>query len=85
MTAGQADLTAVRMTGKNSLRTVLHEAMQSTHIGGVRHADTDARLSTLVKGAGGESGVLIVTQMRVIHTGELQAQTLEVQRIVAID
>ena len=85
MTAGQADLTAVRMTGKNSLRTVLHEAVQGTHIGGVRHADTDARLLTLIEGAGGESGVLIVTQVRVIHTGELQTQTLKVQRIVAVD
>ena len=85
MTAGQTDLTAVRMTGKNGLRTVLHEAVQGTHIRGVRHADTDARLLPLIEGTGSESGVLIVTQVRVIHTGELQAQTLEVQRIVAID
>ena len=73
------------MTGKNSLRTVLHEAVQGTHIGGVRHADTDARLLPLIEGAGGEAGVLIVTQVRVIHTGEFQAQTLEVQRVVAVD
>ena len=85
MTAGQTDLTAVRMTGKNGLRTVLHEAVQGTHIGGVRHADTDARLVPLIEGAGSESGVLIVTQVRVIHTGELQAQTLEVQRVVAVN
>ena len=78
MTAGQADLTAVRMTGKNSLRAVLHEAVQGTHVGGVRHTDTDARLLALIEGAGGESGVLIVAQVWVIHTGELQAQTLEV-------
>ena len=85
MTAGQADLTAVRMAGKNSLRTVLDEAVQGAHVGGVRHADTDARLVPLIEGAGSESGVLIVTQVRVIHTGEFQAQTLEIQRIVAID
>ena len=57
---------------------LLHEAVQGTHVGGVRHADTDARLLTLIEGAGREAGVLIVAQVRVIHTGELQAQTLKV-------
>ncbi len=39
----------------------------------------------LIESAGGESGVLIVTQVRVIHAGELQAQTLEVQCVVAVN
>ena len=64
------------MTGKNSLCAVLHEAVQSAHVGGVSHADAHARLSALVEGTGGETWMLIVAQVRVIHARELQAQTV---------